>query len=87
MCLLTFYTNYTRTRNFVLVLATLYIVRWGNKKHGGYVGKKKHPYLENRKKKKKIIIIIFCVCLMYLVLLDACNINSLQLQAELHEKM
>ena len=31
--------------------------------------------------------IIFSVCLMYLVLLDECNINSLQLQAELHEKM
>ena len=29
------------------------IVRWGKKKHGGYVGKKKHPYLENRRKKLK----------------------------------
>ena len=29
------------------------IVRLGKKKHGGYVDKKKHPYLENRKKIKK----------------------------------
>ena len=45
----------------MIVYNTVDIVRWGKKKHGGYVGKKKHPYLENRKKLKNHNCYFLCL--------------------------